>query len=78
MPSAFALQVYGVTGRQQDGATLQQEMRDPPSGVAGPPSPRVYGVAGRNVPPPLIPVPAKPDSIAFLACFARVLFHIHP
>ena len=25
MPSAFALQVYGVTGRQQDGATLQQE-----------------------------------------------------
>ena len=27
-------------------------MGDPPPGVARPPSPRVYGVAGRNVPPP--------------------------
>ena len=37
MPSAFALQVYGVTGRQQDGATLQQEIiKNFCSGKAGP------------------------------------------
>ena len=36
MPSAFALQVYGVTGRQQDGATLQQEIiKNSCSGKAG-------------------------------------------
>ncbi len=56
MPSAFALQVYGVTGRQQDGATLQQEMGD------------------RNVPPPLIPGPAKPDFLAFLSGLCESLF----
>ena len=28
MPSAFALQVYGVTGRKQDGAPLQQEEKN--------------------------------------------------
>ena len=29
------------------------------------------GVAGRNVPPPFILVPAKPDLFAFLAILAR-------
>ena len=47
---------------------------DPPPGVAGRPSPEVYGVAGRNVPPPLTLVPAKPDLFANFAILARGLF----
>ena len=55
-------------GRKERGAAEGTAMLfvvmigDPPSGVVG----------DRNVPPPLTPVPAKPDPFAFSACFARV------
>ena len=52
---------FNAVGAQGAGGAL---------GVVGDPPP---GVAGRNVPPPLTPVPAKLEVLAFLASFARSL-----